>query len=101
MSWGTRWRYVGYASGKVASMSPSSRWILISTKNETNRQQEQPVSESDQQDRTEQHSEQARIDRMARDAVGALGPKPVLDLDHGRGTPHRAQCDAGPEGEGS
>jgi hypothetical protein len=67
--------------------------------NETEGHHHQPVPESDQKDGAEQHPEQARVDRMARDAIWTVGTKLVLDLDHRRGAPHRAQRDAGPERE--
>ena len=41
--------------------------------NETDRQQHQPVPESDQKNGAEHHPEQARVDRMARDTIGTVG----------------------------
>ena len=48
--------------------------------NETDRQGDQQVSESDQKGGTEQHPEQARMDRMARDTVRTVGAKLVPDF---------------------
>lgn len=68
--------------------------------NETDWQQHQPVPESDQKNSTERHPEKARVDRMARDTIRTVGTKLMLDLDCGRGAPHGAQRDAGPQREG-
>jgi hypothetical protein len=74
-------------------------WILISMKKRPtgNNTSQCP---SDQKNSTERHPEQARVDRMARDTIRTVGTKLVLDLDCGRGAPHGAQRDAGPQREG-
>src|SRR5207245_5027800 len=55
---------------------------------ETDGQQHQPVPEPDQEDGTEQHPEENRVDRMERDTIWTVGTKMVLDLTSRRGATH-------------
>src|SRR6185437_10556075 len=72
---------------------------LALEQHDADREDHERSSEPGDEDRSEQHPEEAGIDRMTRHAVRAVGPKLVVVLDHRRDAPHRAERGASPQRE--
>jgi hypothetical protein len=71
-SWNELWHPATISGVRLGECREHETFLDVDSdldENETDRQKHQPMPESDQKNSTGRHPEQARVDRMARDAI--------------------------------